>query len=87
MEEEPEKLSYRCIPHAVILTLVMQVAGILIWATQLDARVNGMEQQSVSNSAFNEKFARLDERLDNMKEDMSGLKHQLDRLTEHFLKP
>ena len=76
---------FRRIPLAVIITLLVQCIGAVIWATQLDARVAAMEEQSVSTVVLNEKFARLEERLDNMKQDLSGMKRQLDRLTERFL--
>jgi hypothetical protein len=69
----------RRLPMALLVTLLMQVASVLIWATQLDARVNNIEQLCTNNSGLNEKFARLDERLD-------GMKHQLDRLTDKLLK-
>ena len=76
----------RPIPWSVVLTLLLQFIAIVIWATQLDARVNNMEQQNVSTGALNEKFARLDERLDNLRDDFGGMKRQLDRLTEQLLR-
>jgi len=69
----------RRVPLSVIAILLVQLGGALIWATQLDARVSGMEKQSVDTNSLNEKFARLDERLD-------GIKHQLDRITDRVLK-
>ena len=78
--------SARRISLALVMTIVVQVASILIWATQLNARVNGMEQQCAATGALSEKFARLDEHLDGMKQDLSGVKHQLDRLTDRLLK-
>jgi len=77
----------RRLPFAVIVTLLVQAAGALVWATELDARVNGLEQQLVTSSSLNEKFARLEERLENMKQDIEGIKHQLDHLTDRLLKP
>ena len=73
-----EKILAR-LPLALVVTLMIQAASILIWATQLDARVNGVEHQCAGTSSLNEKFARLDERLD-------GMKQQLDRLTNRLLK-
>jgi Tfp pilus assembly protein PilO len=75
------------IPFAVLITVLVQAAGVLIWATQLDARVGGMEQQVMSTTALNEKFARLEERLENMKQDLGGMKRQLDHLSDRLLKP
>ena len=85
--DEPGWKIDRHVSVAVILMLLFQVAGVLIWATQLEARVGGMEQQSVNSSTLNEKFARLEERLENMKQDIGSMKRQLDRLTERLLKP
>ena len=75
----------RRIPFAVILTMMIQAAAVLIWATQLDARVSGMEQQSVNAGNLNEKFARLDERLDGMKQNLDSVRRQLDHLTDRLL--
>ena len=69
----------RRLPMALLLTIIIQAGSALIWATQLDARVNNVEQLCNGNSGLNEKFARLEERLD-------GMKHQLDRLTDKLLK-
>jgi|GEM_PF-6283343 len=73
------------LPLAVIVTLMMQAAAILIWATQLEARVSGVEQQSINSSQLNEKFGRLEERLENMKQSIGDVKRQLDRLTDSLL--
>jgi hypothetical protein len=75
------------IPYAVIITLLVQAAGILIWASQLDTRDNAMEQRTASGIGLNEKFARLEERLENMKQDIGGIRRELDRLTDKLLKP
>lgn len=85
-EEERWKIDKR-IPLAVIITLLVQLAGTLIWATQLDARVNHIEQQSTGNYSLNERFGRLEERLDNVKQDTDALKRLLAQLTERLIKP
>ena len=82
--EDHWKLDRR-IPFAVILTMLLQLAGALIWATQLDARVGNVEEQMVSDSSLNEKFGRLDERLESLKQNMDGIKRQLDKLTDRLL--
>lgn len=74
-----------CMPWAVVMTLLMQASGALVWATQLEARVGAVEQQGVSTAVFNEKFARLDERLENMKRDIDGIRRQIENLTSHLL--
>jgi hypothetical protein len=70
----------RRIPLAVIIMLLLQIASALVWATQLDARVSHMEHQSISIISVNEKFIRLEERLDNMKQDMVYIRRQLERI-------
>jgi hypothetical protein len=74
------------VPVAVIVAMLLQLAGILIWATQLDARVSSMEQQMVGSPALGEKFARLEERLEYMKQDVQYIKHQLERLADRMSK-
>lgn len=73
------------IHYSVIITLLVQAASVLIWATQLDARVNGMEQQCAGSSGLSEKFARLEERLDGMRQDIGGVKQQLEHLTDRMI--
>lgn len=74
------------IPIAVIIAFILQVIGAVIWVTELDARVNIVERQSELLSPTNEKFARLEERLDNIKGDLSSVKRQLDQITNRLLK-
>lgn len=74
------------VPSAVLLTLVMQGAAVVIWATQLDARVSSIEQQGLTNSQLSEKFARLDERLEGMKRDIGDVKQQLGHLLDQLMK-
>ncbi len=71
---------------AAVVTLLMQAGAILIWATQLDARVNGVEQQMMNNHGLNEKFAKLEERLDDVKQGMGEIKRQIEQLTQNLLK-
>lgn len=82
---EPKLTLGRHIPLTVVFTLLVQAGGILIWATQLDARVNVIEQQSMNTTSMNEKFARLEERLDGMRQNIDDMKRQLNRLTDRLL--
>ena len=66
--------------------VLMQGCMILIWATQLDARVNGVEQQIFNSRNLNEKFAKLEERLDDVKQGMSDIKRQIEQLTQCVMK-
>lgn len=74
------------VPVAVILAIFIHIFGILIWASQLDARVDNMEKHVVGESAFNEKFARIEERLEHVKEDVSFIKNDMEKISERLLK-
>lgn len=73
------------IPIALIVALLTQFAGALIWAAQLDARVGGMERQTLGQLELQQRFAKLEERLDNVKQDTQATKQLLDKLTERLL--
>ena len=66
------------IPIALLMTLILQIFAGLIWATQLNARVGTLENQAISTSNFGEKLARIDERLQGMKQYMEDIKHQIE---------
>ncbi len=76
----------RHVPVAVIFTLLLQMAGALIWATQLDARVQYVEGQSAEIAQSSERLARIEERLQFMKQDVEAIRRQLDNLTNMFVK-
>mgnify|MGYP001228416554 FL=1 len=65
MINEPEITSWRVdkrIPIALLMTLFLQLAAAIIWATQLNARVDTLEHEATETSGFGEKLARIDER-------------------------
>jgi hypothetical protein len=74
------------VPVAVIIAMILQIAGILVWATQLDARVGGVEQQLQGESLLLEKFARLEERLEFLKRDVEGIGRKIDTMQERSQK-
>src|SRR5258708_327545 len=85
MMEEENKTGWRIdhrVPLTLIVTLLIQAGAALIWATQLDARVNQMEEQSINGSVIDQKFVGLEQRLDDMKQDLLEVKRQLNRLME-----
>lgn len=75
----------RHIPVAVIVTLLLQMCAVLIWATELDARVGNVER-IIGATNISEKLARLEERLDSMKQDTGAMKRQLDYLTDRLIR-
>lgn len=80
MSSEQEITSWRVdkrIPIALLVTLFIQIATALIWATQLNARVGTLEQQVVGSSDVGEKLARIDERLQAVKQDVEFIKREV----------
>lgn len=67
------------IPIALLVTLFIQFASALIWATQLNARVGSLEQEVIGASSFGEKLARIDERLQGVKQDIEFVKHWMEK--------
>lgn len=88
-EENPVSLTTgwridKRIPVAVILTLAMQSAAVLIWGVRIDSRVSSLETTTVSR----ETFARFDEKMNglqqailDMKNDVREVKTDINRLT------
>lgn len=79
MEQDDSWKLDRRIPVAFILAIFLQFAGAIIWATELDARVSQIEKQNMGAAALYEKLARIEERMDYMKQDVASIKRQLDR--------
>lgn len=77
-------LAYGRVSVTLIATLILQAAGVLIWATHLESRVNNMEQQSVNAVMLNEKFARLDERMEHLKQQILVMNTQLEQLNKRL---
>lgn len=65
------------IPIALLITLFLQFVSAIIWATQLNARVGTLEQESAGAADFGEKLARIDERLQGLKQDMEFIKREV----------
>lgn len=76
----------RRIPIALLATLIFQIAAALVWATQLNARVGTLEQQVVGTADFGEKLARIEERLQSLKQYMEEIKREIGRANGGVLK-
>ena len=76
----------RKIPLSLLVMLCIQFGTVIMWATQLDARVTVVEQKTSGIESFNEKFARIEERLVSVKQDVESIKHGLERLTAGLLR-
>ena len=67
----------RRIPIALLVTLFLQIAIAIIWTTQLNARVDTLEQKADYSSDFGEKLARIDERLQAVKQYMEDIRQEI----------
>mgnify|MGYP003393110097 FL=1 len=67
----------RRIPIALLLTLFIQIVSGIVWATQLNARVDNLENEAGASAGFGEKLARIDERLQSLKQDMEFIKREV----------
>lgn len=65
------------IPIALLITLFLQIASAIIWTTQLNARVDTLEQKASYSSDFGEKLARIDERLQAVKQYMEDIRQEI----------
>lgn len=72
----------RKVPVAVITIFFIQVITVIVWATQLAARVEHVEQKALSNEVASEKFARLEERLEHIREDITIIRRQIEKATD-----
>ena len=80
MSAETEIANWRVdkrIPIALLVTLFLQIAIAIIWTTQLNARVDTLEQKAVYSSDFGEKLARIDERLQAVKQYMEDIRQEI----------
>ncbi len=84
MKQENEITHWRIdkrIPIALLITLFLQIAMAIIWATQLNARVDSLEEKAGYSADFGEKLARIDERLQAVKQYMEDIKHELENVS------
>ncbi len=70
----------RRVPIVLLLTLFMQFVAALIWASQLNARVETLEIQAGHSYDLGEKLARIDERVQAMKQDTDFIKQSINRI-------
>lgn len=87
MPEKPASFSIAQVPPTLLFAMLMQMAGVLIWASHLEARVQGMEKVSESSVVLGEKFARLEERLESLKYEITAMRQQIQMLDEHWREP
>lgn len=71
--KEPWHLDKR-VPIAIIAGLMFQFGGFVWYASKLDSRVGYLEEQVSARSMVNERLARMEERLESVREDASEMK-------------
>lgn len=81
-EQQPGWRLERKIPLTLFCALIGQCVGLVIWATHLEARLEAVERAEGEQTGLNEKFARLEERIDALRGDVGQLRRQIDRLSE-----
>lgn len=69
----------RRIPLMLFITLGMQIAATLMWATYLEARVTSLETHAIEPITNSERFARLEERIAFIQEDVALIRRKLER--------
>lgn len=74
------------IPIALLITLFFQIFAAIVWATQLNARVNNLEQHDVNTIGFSEKLARIDERIQALNQDTQSIKNDVAKVINHLMK-
>ena len=70
--KEPWHLDKR-VPILLILTIFAQIAGFIWYASKLDSRVSYLEEQVHARSSVNERLARMEERIDGLRENTARI--------------
>ena len=68
------------IPVSVVTMLLFQCIAVIVWGVRMDSRVTSTENAIIdlkSNAIKAEAFARLDEKMNGVKDDMSSLKTEM----------
>lgn len=72
------------LPWAIIVTLVLQALGIVVWAAQLDARVRQLEVVDENRRDVVEKIARLEERIVGLQTNVGEIKMHVDGISQQL---
>lgn len=69
----------RRIPPALIIAAISQLCALVAWAVYLDARVAHLEADAPIPTQLAERFVRIEERLEGLREDIGELKDAMKR--------
>lgn len=75
---EPWRVEKR-VPIAVIFAVAMQIFTLVVWGAWLEARVATLERGRMQEASLPERFARLEERMDAVREDLVRLRERLEK--------
>lgn len=73
-------MSERKISWAIIVALAVQAASALIWAGAAAERIDVLEQQVDDNRPTAERLARLETRLDSVRDQLARIEAKVDAL-------
>lgn len=76
----------RRIPVALLIAICVQLASALIWATYLEARVSLLEKETSTTPQLSQQYARLEERMDAVREEVGNIRTELQRMTDALLR-
>ncbi len=70
------------VPIALIVTIAMQSAVIIWWASQIEARVNGLEQTDAERATVEARLVRLETTTEQQTRVLIRIEDKLDRVIE-----
>ena len=69
-------------PIAVLVTVLLQAAGALLWAGQASARIDELQSRIAAQAPVAERLARLEEQAASTRAALDRIETKLDRLHE-----
>ncbi len=70
------------VPIALIVTIIIQSAGIIWWASELSSRVASLEEYRGTTVSFDSRIVRLETNAENIRQALQIISDKLDRLIE-----
>lgn len=72
------------VPIAVVVTIILQTAGMVWWAANLSNRVSNLEQTSTNERDRGDRLIRLETQQEAVKETLGTINRKLDRVIERL---
>lgn len=70
---------WQAVPVAVVVTVIVQTACVLLWVGRASARLDMMEQRLEQQAGVNERLARLEEQAFAQRATLDRIESKLDR--------